>query len=312
MDALLAAKAYNITVLSRDASRHKDLPANVKAVTVDYLSVSQLTKAFKGQDAVVSTVSGTVVWDAQKPMVDAAIAAGVKVFIPSCFGGMIGDPRSRNLIGHEPTFLIREYLASKCGGYGKPGDGSGKNMTWTAVVCGAPFELILNWPFVVDFQNHAAQLYDGGDVKFSGTAYQTIGASVVGVLRNHAAVANRDVFVHGMPVTQNMVLAMAQRAEKEVLGRDFEWTITQMDSQKELKKGLQDVERMQHEDVIDQLRAGAVAATLRAAWFSGNYQNLYDKVDNHILGLPEPASTEEDVYQMVVKRVKGESAGLSQ
>lgn len=55
-------------------------------MTADYSSHEDLVSAFKGQDAVVSTVGAPALGD-QIKLINAAIEAGVKYFIPSEFGG---------------------------------------------------------------------------------------------------------------------------------------------------------------------------------------------------------------------------------
>ncbi len=75
-----------MTVLTRDASKDGGkLPAGVALKQVDYTSVAELTEVLKGQDAVVSTL-GSFAVGGQTPLADAALAAGVKRFIPSEFG----------------------------------------------------------------------------------------------------------------------------------------------------------------------------------------------------------------------------------
>lgn len=51
----------------------------------DYDSSESLAEAFKGQDAVVSVIASAAVKEQQK-IIDAAVKAGVKRFIPSEYG----------------------------------------------------------------------------------------------------------------------------------------------------------------------------------------------------------------------------------
>ena len=81
--ALLDAN-FTVTALTRQSSKHT-FPASVTAIPVDFTSLDSLTDALKGQDAVVS-VLGTMSVGNQGPLVEAALAAGVKRFIPSEFG----------------------------------------------------------------------------------------------------------------------------------------------------------------------------------------------------------------------------------
>lgn len=104
-------------------------------VLSDDLHVAELTEAFKDQDAVVvasSTVSITVEQkgNVTHRLVDAAVAAGVKRFIPSEFGGNNLDPRVRDWV---PIYAAKakslEYLIEKVK--------ESKTLTWTSVATGS-------------------------------------------------------------------------------------------------------------------------------------------------------------------------------
>jgi hypothetical protein len=71
-------------VLSRiDSSA--TFPSAVKVHKTDYTSESSIVEGLKGQDAVVSTIA-TAALANQEKIIDAAVKAGVKRFIPSEFG----------------------------------------------------------------------------------------------------------------------------------------------------------------------------------------------------------------------------------
>ena len=64
-----------------------------KFAAVDYNNHSTLTAALEGVEVVVSTVKGTPeAVQGQKSLADAAKAAGVKIFMPSDFGGSASNP----------------------------------------------------------------------------------------------------------------------------------------------------------------------------------------------------------------------------
>lgn len=84
MAQALVNAGFNVTVLSRSDST-SSAPAGTKVHKVDYTSSASLDEAFKGQDAVVSTIA-TAAIGSQGPIIDAAVKAGVKRFIPSEFG----------------------------------------------------------------------------------------------------------------------------------------------------------------------------------------------------------------------------------
>lgn len=76
-----------MTGVTREASTNSTpkYPDSLDVRKVDFSSFESLKIAFDGQDAVVSVVGAPGI-SAQKVAVDAAVAAGVKRFIPSEFG----------------------------------------------------------------------------------------------------------------------------------------------------------------------------------------------------------------------------------
>lgn len=83
MQALLDA-GFTVTAITRIESTSSVLPG-AKVHKTDYSSPESILEAFKGQDAVVSTIA-TAALGQQQAIVDAAVKAGVKRFIPSEFG----------------------------------------------------------------------------------------------------------------------------------------------------------------------------------------------------------------------------------
>src|SRR3954470_17462116 len=83
MDTFLNAPSFNVSVLTR-AESSSTFPARVKVFETNYTEASLLS-AFKGQDAVVSILAYRVLAE-QRKLIDAAIKAGVRRFIPSKYG----------------------------------------------------------------------------------------------------------------------------------------------------------------------------------------------------------------------------------
>lgn len=104
------------------------MPLNTRVITADYTSIESLTAAFKGQDAVVSTINSTLTPESQQELiVDAAINAGVKRFISSEFGSNTLEKKSTELAVFAHRIAARKYLEKKAA--------EGK-ITWTAIACG--------------------------------------------------------------------------------------------------------------------------------------------------------------------------------
>ncbi|RTE78927.1 hypothetical protein BHE90_006583, partial [Fusarium euwallaceae] len=75
---------FKVTALTR-ASSCFALPADVDIKRVDFDSPESITEVLRGQEAVISTI-GTIAVPAQLKLIDAAISANDKRFIPSEFG----------------------------------------------------------------------------------------------------------------------------------------------------------------------------------------------------------------------------------
>lgn len=123
---MLQKSSFNVTVISRKGS-DKTFPKEVKVVNVDYESFDSLKSAFEGQDAIVSLMASAAL-GVQTKIIDAAIAAGVKRYIPSEFGSNTADPKT---VAAVPFFQdkvdIQNYLKSK-----------EKEISWSAIITG-PF-----------------------------------------------------------------------------------------------------------------------------------------------------------------------------
>ncbi|KAI4126759.1 MAG: hypothetical protein LQ347_004844, partial [Umbilicaria vellea] len=126
LEALVTDPHLNVSILARQEST-STYPSHIKVHKTDY-SEASLVSAFKGQDAVVSTVSGQAI-RTQTSIIDAAIKAGVKRFIPSEFGSDTANPKAVELV---PVFKGKESIVNYL--KGKESDG----LSWTCL-CNGPF-----------------------------------------------------------------------------------------------------------------------------------------------------------------------------
>ncbi len=109
--------------------------AGARVHKTDYSSHSSILEAFKGQDAVVSTIA-TAALGQQQAIVDAAVKAGVKRFIPSEFGmdttTITGG--AKKILGAK--IALQEALAKAA----KDNEG----FSWTAISTGMFFDWVCN------------------------------------------------------------------------------------------------------------------------------------------------------------------------
>lgn len=206
----LVKAGFVVTVLSRSASTTP--PAGVKEVKgVDYQSVDSLKAALVGQDAVVSTLGSLAIGD-QKPLVDAAVAAGIKRFVPSEFGvntrkagGALGS-----LLGGKVA--IADYLAEKA-------KASGGAFTWTGISNG----LFFDWGvdrglFGFDLKTKTATIYDSGNEPTQTSSLHYVGRVVAAVLKQADAhfgtaadkSANQYLEVASFTPSQNDILRILE------------------------------------------------------------------------------------------------------
>lgn len=169
--ATLVDAGYKVTVLTRSRASLKDVPAKARVAEVDYQSVESLTEALEDHHAVVGALAGAAV-PLQTTLIDAAICAGVKHFIPSDYGVISVEPEARKLPIATNAVKIQEYLGDKA---------AKGEIGYSILACGAMMEWILNMPMLLDFDNHKVSIYDGGNANLSATTYGTIAAAVAAI-----------------------------------------------------------------------------------------------------------------------------------
>ncbi len=276
--ALLDAN-FSVTVLTRSKASAAYDPS-VKVVEVDYASMDSVTAALEGVDALVSTV-GAEATEKQTVLIDAAVAAGVKRFIPSEYGSVSTNPEVEGFPIYAPMFKIKHYLREKA---------EAGQLTWTVLACGAFLDLLLGRPILLDFANHKSTFYDEGDNRISSTSLPSVGKAIAGILSNLEATKNKVVRVSQVIVTQKEVLKIAQELKPEI-----QWDITKVATTVLLQEGL------------DAVRAGdysmpTLMKVLAGTVFAGDrYGSAYDETDNQLLGVKE--LTKEDLTKLIAEKL---------
>lgn len=232
--ALLHHSSFNTTVLSREGSS-STFPPGVKVLRADYNSMDSLKTAFMGQDVVVSLVAGAVLGN-QNNLIDAAIAAGVKRFLPSEFGSNTTDARTRAIVPmYKSKVETVDYLKSK-----------ESEISWTSIVTGQFFDWGLKVGFLgFDAAHKVATLYEDGTAKFSSTNLHTIGLAVVKALENAEGTKNQYVFVSGFQTSQKEILEVAEK----VTGS--KWIVRNASVDDAIKKGNEKILRGDYSGIED-------------------------------------------------------------
>lgn len=114
-------------------------------------------------------------------------------------------------------------------------------------MCGHLFDYGLGCGLLqVDLSKRTVTVFDGGEVKFSATNLDTVGLAVVRVLQKEESTRDRQLYVQGLRVTQNEVLASLEAATGE------KWRVTQAKS----KEGIEGQKKKAYEgdkDAIEEI-----------------------------------------------------------
>lgn len=244
----------------------------------DY-SKAELVKAFKGQDAVVSAVGATGFAD-QIGLIDAAIEAGVKRFIPSEFSSNTLNDAVRQLLPlFETKLQVLDHLKAK----------ETTGLTWTGLWTGPLFDWGLRSGFLgFDLQNKKATIWDGGEAKFSTTNESDFGGAIVSILTKPTETANQNLYVHTVATNQNTILASLEKQTGQ------KWAVDHVETEKEIADGRKQLSEGDF--------TGVYALVKAAAWGSvdgirANY-SVDEKLANSLLGLPE-GSVDETVKEVL-------------
>jgi uncharacterized protein YbjT (DUF2867 family) len=272
LKALIDSGKFTVTVVSRTGSK-STFPSGVKVVYADYASVSSLTAAFQGQDAVVSAV-GTDGLLGQSLLFDAAVAAGVKRFLPSEFGSDISVPAVATLPVFGYKVATRKHIEAAVAG--------GADITYTYVINGGFLDWGLQVGFLLATSAGKPTIYNDGNAVFSSTELSTVGSTVVGVLSHLDETKNRSVYVEDIQITQNQLLAIAKKAAPEKT-----W--------EPVFKNLAEVEKASYDALAKgDYGMGTMVGFILTSIFGGEkYGVPFPKNDNELLGIK--GKTEADV-----------------
>lgn len=275
----LVNAGFRVSILTR-SNKPGAYASNINVFEVDFNSVESLTTALKGVDAVVSTVGGEAV-DNQTVLIDAAIAAGVKRFIPSEFGNVTTNPKVEKFPVYSSVFKIRNYLQEKAA--------AGK-LSWTVLACGAFLDLVLNTPTLLDFQNHTVTMLDEGDNRVSSTSLPAVGRAIAAILQNFDATENRVMHVSEAILTQNQLIGFAKEIRP-----DIEWSISKEQSSLLLQESLE-------EFGAGDFSVPTFMKLLKGTALAGDtYGAAFDVTDNELLGIKELAPA--DLKKLIAEKL---------
>ncbi|OTA06117.1 isoflavone reductase family protein [Trichoderma parareesei] len=273
LKGLITAGEFDITVLSRiDSSA--TFPSGITVYESEFTD-SDLQSAFEGQDVVISALGAAGLGE-QKKLVDAAIRAGVKRFLPSEFSSSSQDAAVLQLLpifGQKRELI--EYLKTK----------QSAAFSWTGIATSLLFDWGLRTGFLeYDLTSKTATIWDGGNKRFTMTNEKALGKAVAAVLQKPEETANKYLFVSSVETTQNEILAALETAT------GTRWAVNNTTTEEQVHAALQRLGAGDFNGAYALVRATCYSCT---PGLKSNYAT--DEVlSNELLGL-KPASVAETV-----------------
>jgi hypothetical protein len=280
---LLKSGDFIVTALKRVGSE-STFPTLVENVEVDYGSLERLILALKGQDAVICTFGMGTDASVHKQLIDAAVAAKVKRFIPSEFAFDIMNSLVRQLPIFENKLKVICHLEERA---------RDSEMTYTYVINSAFLDWGFQHNFILDISQSKPTIFGSGDELFSTTTIRTAAKAVLGVLKNSDKTKNRAVYIHDAIVSQNILLAIVKKHTPGKIWRPMHVDLRQLkvDSDCNLEKGNYDM--------------STLYSYLCVALFSDGYGGRLEKTDNDLLGIKE--MTQDEIEDIVKAHLKANS-----
>ncbi|KAM3430694.1 hypothetical protein NHJ13734_007633 [Beauveria thailandica] len=272
----LSASRHNLQVLRRLGSK-STYPASVKVVDVDFSSADALTSALQGQDVVISTLPADVA-SLQITLVDAAVAAGVKRFLPSEFGCNLDNALSRQIPVFGEKIKIQEHLKERA---------AAGRISYTFVYNGPFLDWGIRNQFVLNVAGYKPRLLDDGKALFSATNLDTVGSALVGILDHLDETKNRAVFLEDIKISQQRLLELAKKAAPE---KPWEVSYVKVD----------DLVKVAGENLAKGIFTfDNIAPFIHKSFVSPGYGGNFEKSDNELLGLGH--SSDEFVLEQYKK-----------
>ena len=268
---------YHVTVISRVSSKaefQQDQGLQIVRVQDDY-PVDELTAAFHNIDAVVCAVA-PMSSGAQLNIIDAALAAGVKHYIPAEFGLDTNDPMKKSVLpGLIPKIRVLERLRSL---------DSSTSLCWTAIATGLFFDWGLTIGFLkFDLVHQKAEILGDGNIKFSTTTVPDVAQAVLGVLQHHDTIyRNKYIFIQSLLTSQNEVLETLQK----LTGKQW------------------DVHRISDEDFLERAKQKKENGNANGERYDqifrlGVLHSNFEGKENFAADLVQPANVEAEVAKVV-------------
>ncbi|CAE6436156.1 unnamed protein product [Rhizoctonia solani] len=195
------------SINSAPLQEFKSQGASLHAVSYD--DEASLFKALEGVDVLVSTVAGAALVSAQVPLIKAAKAAGVKLFLPSEYGSVFEDESN-------PSPVIQ----------------SKKKVIKAAQDAGLPFAALSNGgfpeycfipPLGYNFAAKKATIWGDGNAKSTWTTVHSVADWVANVLKTVpiSQLENKHLRIQGNSASANEVVALWEKKHNDKLEVEY-------------------------------------------------------------------------------------------
>lgn len=233
----------------------------------------------QGIETVIATIGGgdSSSADTQKAIIDAAVEAGVKRYVPSEFGGDLSHPLSKPVPIYGARYQVLDYLRSKV---------EEDAITSTVFLVGAFLEFGLKTEFLgYDFKSKTAIIQDGGNIPVSFSSSRTVARAIIGALTHFEETKNKSIRIHDAVLTQNELLALIEKSSGE------KWKVEQVST-----LALRDaaIEKLQRGEVDFEVIRNLLLATA----YVKDGASTWAVTDNELIGL-KTVSVEETVRSVV-------------
>ncbi|PNP42337.1 hypothetical protein TGAMA5MH_06019 [Trichoderma gamsii] len=190
---------FEVTAITRLESQ-ATFADGVDVKRVDITSKEAVQEVLQGHDALVSAISPAAL-DDQKTIVDAAVAAKVRRFLPSEFG--VDNRRtSEKDMGWMVVNKVKlnEYLDEVAA--------KNKWFSWTGLACGFFFDWGIQTQFILGINAKAktGEIIDSGNKPYAASNTYFVGETVAAILKKPEETANKFLNVFSFKTTQNEVL----------------------------------------------------------------------------------------------------------
>ncbi|KAF2703332.1 hypothetical protein K504DRAFT_485896 [Pleomassaria siparia CBS 279.74] len=206
------------------------VPSNAIHHRTSDFSSSSLESAFAGQDLVITTISGGD-YEAQVRIIDAAVAAGVRQFMPHEFG-------QDSLCKGVQERIPRNAAQFRIIGYLRNVSLTHPNFEWVAVAVGCILDgMLVSGDLGFDIQWQSATVPGTGTELFAATSLERAGTVVGSIVRNWHEVKNQFVYAAGVLVSANEVLTSLEKFTAS------KWSIGYSDVDDCIREGESRIER---------------------------------------------------------------------